>query len=267
MVHVCDMTVYRRFLLRSNKPPTLHTTNQSFRWVDADLVLINPGVPLETFLPPPDYANIQFLGNRDEKGLNSGTFFIRVGPWAIQMLAKSMGVPMFQPWLDLDVQVDQTSMAIVMNETEFHQNGETVFQPRHWYNAFHFHEDIGTEWQEGDLLIHFPGLEGERWTLMDKWLNKVERSPDTLTVPLKDTRYLKEVDEFWKMLRHAVDLIMKSQELMDQEKPNLEFVTESALRLQHLIWGTEINTKPGIDLMKLYEEETANLQALIDMAE
>lgn len=231
-------------------------------------MLVNPAIPLETFLPPPDFANIQFLGNRDGRGLNSGTFFLRVSPWSVQMLAKSIGLPMFRPELDLGVQVDQTSMAVVLNDSEFHASGETLFQPRPWYNAFQFHEEIGMEWAEGNLLIHFPGLEEARWKLMEKWLNKVERNPDNLTVPLQETFYVKEVEEFWTMLRHAIDLIAKAQTFMEQDKKtNMEFVTDSAMKVQQLIWDSSIDTSPGIDLMKLYREETANLAALLEKVE
>ena len=241
----------------------------SYRWVDADLVLVNPAIPLETFLPPPDFPNIQFLGNRDAKGLNSGTFFLRVSPWSVQMLTKSMGIPMFRPELDLDVQVDQTSMAIVMNETDFHAHGETLFQPRTWYNAFQFHEEVGMEWTDGNLLIHFPGLEGDRWMLMEKWLNKVERSPETLTVSLKDTFYPKEVEEFWTMLRHAIDLITRAQQRMENEggSKNVEAFSDGAMAVQRLVWDTIVNTTPGVDLMKLYKEETAKLKDLLEKSE
>ena len=180
------------------------------------------------------------------------------------MLAKSIGVPMFIPDLDLDVQVDQTSMAVVMNETDFHTHGETLFQPRTWYNAFQFHEDVGTEWEDGDLLIHFPGLEEDRWMLMEKWLNRIERSPETLDVAYEKTKYPSEVKAFWKMLRHAVALISRAQVYMEEGRKNMDFVADSALKVQHLIWGTEVNTKPGVDLMTLYKNETNHLEALLD---
>ena len=184
------------------------------------------------------------------------------------MLAKSIGVPMFRPELDLDVQVDQTSMAIVLNEDPFHATGETLFQPRTWYNAFQFHEEVGMEWGEGNLLIHFPGLEQDRWKLMEKWLNKVERNPDTLTVPLRDTFYLKEVDDFWAVLRRAIELIGRAQAFMEEGKQtNMESVADSAMKIQKLIWDASIDTSPGVDLMKLYREETANLDALLAKVE
>ncbi|KAL9056701.1 MAG: hypothetical protein Q9162_002770 [Coniocarpon cinnabarinum] len=233
-------------------------------WVDADLILVNHAVPLETFLPPPDFPNIKFLGSRDGPGLNSGTFFLKVSPWAVQMLAKSIGLPMFRPDVDLGYSIDQSAMAYILNETEFHASGETVFQPRTWYNDFQFHEEIGTEWVEGDLLIHFPGLEEDRWLLMDKWLNKVERSPDSLLVDLEKTRYPGEIKDFWDMLRHSIDLVNRAQTYIDEGRVNLEAVAEAAFKVQQLIWDTKVFTPPGTDLMQLYKDATAELEKLLD---
>ena len=236
------------------------------RWVDADLVLVNPAVPLEIFLPPPDFPNIKFLGSRDGPGLNSGTFFLKVCPWSVQMLAKSIGYPMFRHDIDLGWSVDQTAMALTLNENEFHQTGESVIQPRTWYNIFHFHEEIGTEWAEGDLLVHFPGLDDDRWNLMEKWLNKVERSPDTLVVEIEKTRYPKEVNEFWSMLRKAIDLITRAQAYVDEGRKNMEAVADSAFKVQQLIWDTNVSTPPGTDLMERYRDETAKLKELLEKA-
>lgn len=201
------------------------------------------------------------MGTRDQKGLNSGTFFIRVCPWSVQMLAKSIAVPMFLPELDLDVQVDQTSMAVVMNETKFHSNGQVVFHPRTWYNTFQFHG--GSEWQKGDLLIHFPGLEEDRWKLMEEWLGKIEHTPEAMASPLPETRYAKEIDGFWKLLRRATKALAAANDFLkeDSDRPAARDVAEAAEALRHLIWGTEVDTAPGSDLFALYDEKIGALES------
>ena len=78
------------------------------------------------------------------------------------MLSKAIALPMFTD-LDLGVSVDQTAMALVMNETEYHAEGETLFQPREWYNLYQFKDHW--EGDVGDLLVHFPGLDNDRWGL------------------------------------------------------------------------------------------------------
>lgn len=168
---------------------------------------------------------------------------------------------MFLPDMDLDVQVDQTSMAVVMNETDFHSKGQVVFQPRTWYNTFQFHG--GSEWISGDLLVHFPGLEGDRWSLMDDWLAKIEHSPEALATPLAESRYPGEIDAFWKALRRATKALVAANELVDGLNANDgrrgRDVTDAAEELRHVIWGCELSTPPGSNLTEIYEEKLGRL--------
>ncbi|PYH96559.1 hypothetical protein BO71DRAFT_417747 [Aspergillus ellipticus CBS 707.79] len=47
-------------------------------WVDGDTVLMNPNMPLETFLPPPELSHTHLMLTEDWNGMNNGVFFIRV---------------------------------------------------------------------------------------------------------------------------------------------------------------------------------------------
>ncbi|KAI9668586.1 MAG: hypothetical protein M1831_001025 [Alyxoria varia] len=231
-------------------------------WVDADLILVNPSVPLEIFLPPSSLPSISFLGNRDHVGINTGTFFLRVCPWSIRMLSKAIALPMFTD-LDLGFSVDQTAMALVMNETEFHAQGETLFQPREWYNLYQFKDHW--EGDVGDLLVHFPGLEADRWGWMESWLDQVERYPERLDVPLEKTKYPKEVDKFWDYFHQSLDLLAQASEYLRTDQQNSKNVLDSADAVEHVLWGTELSVPPGVHLFELYGNRTQWLQHNLTM--
>ncbi|KAL4794580.1 hypothetical protein BDV19DRAFT_390181 [Aspergillus venezuelensis] len=90
-----------------------------FMWVDADSVIINPAIPLDIFLPPPDLSDTHLVATKHHKGLNTGIFFMRVHQWLVRMLVESMGYPIYNPKVDLGVQADQTAMEKVLNQTSY----------------------------------------------------------------------------------------------------------------------------------------------------
>ena len=245
-----------------------HSTTAAFvlifkfrnRWVDADLILLNPSVPLETFLPPENGPQIHFLGNRDHKGLNTGTFFLRVHPWSIRMLEKATALPMYLPDIDLDTSVDQTAMSIVMSEAEFSQNHEVLFQPRVWYNSYQFHHAF--EGKDGDLLVHFPGLEEERWDFMAKWLDEVEKTTGKHDLAIDNTRYPSETKKFWTLVDDARNLLTKAHQQMDaaQTGSGMQGVMHAREELLSVIIGTKYPVPPGSDDFELYEKKIKELK-------
>ena len=178
--------------------------------MDADSIIINPSIALETFLPPAGYEHIHFIGNKDHNGLNTGTFFLRVHEWSVRLMAKTVAYPMYRPDQDLGRSADQNAMAILFNETEFQKS--VLFQPRLWYNTYQFKH--GYEGTRGRLLVHFAGLESPRMGLMDKWLDTVEQRPQEWTVDIDQTMYPAEIREYWSMLAQAQDILHRAQELL-----------------------------------------------------
>lgn len=46
-----------------------------FRWIDADIVVMNPNIPLEIFIPPsPEFTYVNMLATNDRHGRNNGFF-------------------------------------------------------------------------------------------------------------------------------------------------------------------------------------------------
>lgn len=207
-------------------------TSNNYRWVDADLVLINPAIPLEIFLPPWDFSHVHFVGNKDHAGLNTGTFFLHIHAWSVAALTKAMAFPMYRPDVDLGVSSDQSAMAYVFNESAFAAG--VLYQPRVWYNTYEWrHAYEGTR---GNLLVHFPGLDDERWPHMDKWLDVVERQPRAWEMPLERTFYPNETSAYWAALREARQTLTEAERLgEDREWQVSEWIREGIERLRAVL--------------------------------
>lgn len=208
------------------------------------------------------------MGNKDQNGLNTGTFFLRVNEWSVKMLAKSIALPMYRPDVDLGVSMDQTAMFHVFNDTSPAKvsladqkiekdmseaekrrrkqlqftvggsEGEVLYQPRVWYNTYEWHHAY--EGKQGNLLVHFPGLEDDRWRHMSDWLDVVENTPEKWDVPLEKTTYPAEVKAFYDGMVDARKTLKIAEALIEErgtsedEKEAVEYLKDAteALRSQ-----------------------------------
>ncbi|KAL4872536.1 hypothetical protein BDV12DRAFT_193254 [Aspergillus spectabilis] len=168
-------------------------------WVDADSVVINPAIPLEIFLPPHDVEDIHIVATKDHKGLNTGIFFLRVHQWTVKMLIEALGYPVYNPKVDLGVQVDQSAMEKVLTQSTYKEG--LTYLPRTWINTYEWAHDY--EGTKGNFQVHFPGLGEQRSAHMSKWLDIVERTPEEWEVPVRRTWYLSETEAFWERIRTA----------------------------------------------------------------
>lgn len=176
------------------------------RWVDADSLIVNPAVPFEVFLPPPDLDDIHLIGTKDQNGFNSGIIFFRVHPWTVSFLAETIAYPMCRPDEDLGYSFDQEAMARLLRRADGPPASpiyadQTVFMPRPWINTYEFHHAY--EGNRGDMLVHFPGLEDDRAPHMEKWLGELETNQQYWEVPLDETEYPNRTKTFWKDIREA----------------------------------------------------------------
>ncbi|KAL4917036.1 cytochrome P450 [Aspergillus aurantiobrunneus] len=169
------------------------------RWVDADSAVINPAVPVEIFLPPADMEDIHVVATKDHKGLNTGIFFVRVHEWTVQMLLETLGYPLYNPSAELGVQADQAAMEKVLGKPAYRES--VMYLPRLWINTYEWAHAF--EGNRGDFVVHFPGLGGERWSHMERWLDAVERVPGDWEVAVNETGYLRETEAFWARVRAA----------------------------------------------------------------
>jgi len=166
-------------------------------WFDADSAVVNSALPLDIFLPPGDFDDIHVLASQDQSGFNAGMFFIRCHSWSVKLLANALTFPKYKPDVGLGF-AEQTTLWIGMNETD--NRPHVLWQPRTWFNAYQWHQ--GYEGDVGTMFVHFPGLEGDRWAHMASWLEILEgEKAKQWEVELKETKYPKQIDEFWHSMR------------------------------------------------------------------
>lgn len=175
-------------------------------WHDADIVIVNHQIPLETFLPPePRWSHINFLVSNDLGGLNDGVFFLRVCEWSVHFFAAGLSFPFYKP--DVYLRYDeQTALEFLIQEEKWANS--TMHVPQRWFNAYHHFgrdDDIPPEWnwtngyhEPGDLLVHLPGTGNVRSRLIDEWLDKIRYEHEKYCLTLGETTYPEEIKTFWE---------------------------------------------------------------------
>lgn len=190
-------------LLRELSKPESERLDWLF-WVDADTVILNPRVPIETFLPPPgaEFEDVHLLYSNDWNGLNNGVFPVRVSQWAVKLFTAIVAYRHYRPDMPL-VFRDQSAMDYVMKKPQFVNN--IVQAPQRWFNAYQGeHNETLAPFQirRGDLLVHFAGVPN-REERMGYWLDRAEQHLDDWEVPVKSTSYPQERKDFWDEIRRG----------------------------------------------------------------
>ncbi|KAH1778055.1 hypothetical protein KXX07_004958 [Aspergillus fumigatus] len=145
------LAILQSVVLRELEKPADQRLQWLF-WFDSDTVLMNPNMPLETFLPPPELPNVHLLTSRGWNGLHGGVFFLRVHPWSVELLSAAIAYPV-------------SAINNVLAENEYFARS-TVYCPLRWFNAYMRHPNgvdldpktpLHLQVSPGDLLVHFPG--------------------------------------------------------------------------------------------------------------
>jgi len=115
-------------------------------WVDSDVVLANPNVKLEVFIPKDN--NIHFIAATDMQGLNAGVFLVRVCSWSLNFMMRAIT---YQYYFNEDVLEfsDQSAMNNVL--VKFKEEKHYVIVPQQWFNTYK------RNYRVGDFIIHFAG--------------------------------------------------------------------------------------------------------------
>ncbi|KAM0710596.1 hypothetical protein Q7P35_002268 [Cladosporium inversicolor] len=166
-------------------------------WFDADAIIINPLIPLETFLPPADMSGVQALVTEDWNGLNNGVFYLRVSAWNVEMLSAVLAYRTFRPDESLPF-TEQSAMAAILKDPKFHSNVTVV--PSIWFNAYpsgRSTNGISYQAKQGDMVLHFAGVNNKPSALRD-WLLTIAKERDLWERPLADTALVTQVRTFWE---------------------------------------------------------------------
>jgi len=172
---------------------------------------------------------VNFVGTRDQNGLNTGILYLRVSSWSVSFLVDTIALSHTET--DLGRSADQEAMERVLARTQGGPRGQgygdgVVFIPRTWINAYEWHHAY--EGSRGDMLVHFPGLEEARWKHMADWLDVIETSPERWECPLEDTIYRNITLEFWQEYGSAFSLVQDTERLYGTEK--LDYNVKQAIR-------------------------------------
>ncbi|KKY27492.1 putative galactosyl transferase gma12 mnn10 family protein [Phaeomoniella chlamydospora] len=209
-------------------------------WFDADTIILNPHIRLETFLPPEEdgLRDVHLLLASNWDGINAGIFPIRVHPWSVTLLSSMIAYEQFRPSEKLEFQ-DQSALSHILHQfPDFRANWTVV--PHRWFNSLPinmaFDEngtwiyatpmtleefDDGEEisdlqpWKvlKGDMALHFAGAR-VRQSWMDPWLDRLELYLPEWSSSVFQERLEVTCAEFWK-----------------EEKVKLEKKTANFLRL------------------------------------
>lgn len=207
-------------------------TNRS-RWFDADSAVVNPAVPLTVFLPPVEHSDIHLLGSKDQSGFNAGMFFIKVHKWSLELLANAMTYEHHRPDVDLSF-LEQTSLYLELNRTENRKH--VLYQPRPWFNTYEYHHAY--EGEKGDVFVHFPGLEEDRWKHMGDWLD-ILGGPEhkDWEVDLHLTKYPARVAEFWEVYGTARKLSEMAIERIRGQEPTPQPLRKAMDDAERILWS------------------------------
>ncbi|KAJ9498896.1 hypothetical protein LTR99_005022 [Exophiala xenobiotica] len=218
-------------------------------WVDGDIVLMNPKIPLEIFLPPEDkWGHIHALVTNDHRGLNNGVFFLRVHEWSVWLMTATLGLEIYEPDVELEFG-DQSAMGIWVKHERFRDN--IMHVPQRWFNAYAgnrgetnglFADPLSPQTKvhansikEGDLLVHHAGHKSLRAQRMSPWMDVAEQHLPQWELDLDETGYEKEIREFWqneapKEKKRVDDMIKKEQN--DKKKKMQMEEAEAAKKLE-----------------------------------
>ncbi|KAL3423531.1 galactosyl transferase gma12 mnn10 family protein [Phlyctema vagabunda] len=191
-------------------------------WVDADVVIMNPTISLDIFIPPsPDFDHVNILATNDYGRLNDGVFMMRVNEQTLRFFAMVIGYPSYYPEVKLRFS-EQSAMEQVMKLEEWEDS--VVLVPQVWFNAYRLHK--GTEghaerlFQPGMLQIHFAGnRDGLRPDRMNKMMDTADQNLPEYNVPAGEGFYQHDISKFWSDL---TDEMTKAEEKEDPEKLEAE---------------------------------------------
>ena len=236
-------------LLRELAKPPSERLDWLF-WVDADTIILNPYVPIDTFLPPQgtEFDDINLLFSNDWNGLNNGVFPVRVNQWSVNFFAAIVAYRHYRPEDELTFR-DQSAMNNLMQAPQFRK--QVLQAPQRWFNAYQGEHNETLQpfsVRRGDLLVHFAGVI-PREERMQHWLDRAEQHLDDWEMPVKSTSYPQEARDFWSDQRGN----------RRAEAETLRLTHESATKLME-----KVNQKLDDYGDRLTEEQKASITSLRD---
>ena len=186
-------------------------------WFDADTIILNPAVPWTIFFPPPELDEIHILATQDQNGFNAGMIMFRVHEWTVQALSEALALRQLRPEVKIDF-YDQGALKWVMERKGYEEH--VIYQPHNWWNAFGLE---GKPYGTDAFMLHFAGVDccgqlEDKGTVMGRWLDIVENTPEQYVVELEKTKLPKEVADFWALAKKAKKTLMDADDAKDSSR-------------------------------------------------
>lgn len=193
-------------------------------WFDADTLIMNPNIRLETFLPPenqdPATSHIHLILGENWDGINDGAFLLRVHPWSVTLLTAHLAFQTYRSddWLPMR---EQSAMSYLIHTSSRFTGNWTAVPPR-WFNSFPVNGTYSVDihrkpmdpsmlndgeshvgdspWKvvKGDMLVHFAGFFKQRDSWIPPWADRAEQYLDDWSSPRYQELLEMEVRQFWE---------------------------------------------------------------------
>lgn len=174
---------------------------------------MNPLLPLSIFIPPRDMHTTHLLITQDFQALNAGIFFLRVSKWSYTFLAQITAFRAFKPGFYLNWLEQSAIIALIEQHPDYIDSGLIRYVPQNWFNAYHgprnnvtgevefsLEEEYNTTRHggKGVMMFHFAGPDKANMRL---YLEIAKSHDEAWEVPLEETTYPQEIEEFWEEAR------------------------------------------------------------------
>lgn len=128
------------------------------------------------------------------------------------MLTEVSALPDLRTDVELGFNAEQAAFKWVFKRAGYREH--VLYQPIQWFNGFE--ESFGQlpPVQDGDMLVHFSSLKQRKFGAVQKWLDRLERAPQELQVPLENTSYPANVDTYWTRLRDARKILENAEDFV-----------------------------------------------------
>lgn len=200
---------------------------------DIDTVVLNPNVPLDTFLPPDtSFGRTQMLlANVDSwNTLNVGAFLIRVSHEGIDYLTQTLAFKKMMPANTSLPNSDQSVMTLLIHNPQYNWTDSVAVTPP-WFNknTWQFDWQSGPESLFNNFMAHFAGGDKAHWSEAVQMIESAENQK--YIKPLNATQYMvgdNTVAKWWKSWEAMDPKKRREQVLKDTYRLSSHCTVESA---------------------------------------
>lgn len=133
---------------------------KNIMWLDADALITNIGVKLESFIKTLERTKKSMLITKSDDAINMGVFFLK-GGWKSRILLNLIWCNRFyisHGWWEQAALMDLMRRHAEVADEEYIEPRTRSFNSR----TPDCVKDASTFWQPGDFIIHFAGIRGSR---------------------------------------------------------------------------------------------------------